>query len=53
MMERHKLTMADKEKSSCNDFVYAPASARKIASISMANRMPGNTKSRKALGLHR
>lgn len=29
MIERHNLTMADKDKSPYNDFVYAPASARK------------------------
>jgi len=29
MIERHNLTMADKDKSSYNDFVCAPASARK------------------------
>jgi len=29
MVERHKLTTVDKEKSSYNDFIYAPASARK------------------------
>ncbi|MDO9169235.1 MAG: hypothetical protein Q7U18_09130 [Methylobacter sp.] len=29
MIERHNLTMADKDKSLYNDFVYAPASARK------------------------
>ncbi len=29
MIERHNLTMADKDSSSYNDFVYAPVSARK------------------------
>jgi len=29
MVERHKLTTVDNEKAPYNDFIYAPASARK------------------------